>query len=165
MSRPAARIMDPVEHPLPPVLTGGPVSTNVLIGNKPAWRGVDPADLAALMKTIAEAAKAVAKAAAATAAAAGTPAAGVAAANQVKVTLEQTKKVADAITGLADKGVSIHACVSLLPAPAPEIVTTGSSTVQINGLPACRMGDTLLEGLLHGPNMITGGEPTVLIGG
>jgi hypothetical protein len=36
MTKPAARITDPVQHVLPPVLTGGPVSPNVLIGGLPA---------------------------------------------------------------------------------------------------------------------------------
>ena len=37
---PAARIMDPVLHPLPPVLQPGPGSVNVIIGGMLAWRGV-----------------------------------------------------------------------------------------------------------------------------
>ncbi|MEI2771534.1 MAG: hypothetical protein V9G98_12620 [Candidatus Competibacter sp.] len=36
----AARITDPVQHILPPVLTGGPSRSNVLIGGLPAWLGV-----------------------------------------------------------------------------------------------------------------------------
>jgi uncharacterized Zn-binding protein involved in type VI secretion len=165
MSQPAARIGDPVLHPIPPVLTGAPVSTNVLISNRPAWRGIDPADLANLMKMIEEAKAEVTKAQTASASAAGTPAAGAAQANEAKVKLEQAAKIADAIGNLAGKGVSIHACGSLLPTPAPGIVITGSQTVQINGLPACRMGDTILEGLLHAPNQIAAGDPTVMIGG
>ncbi len=164
MIQAAARIGDTVAHPLPPVLTGAPVSKNVLIGNRPAWRGVDPADLAALMQTIEQAKVEVAKAEAATKAAAGTPGAGAAQANEVKVKLEQAKKIADAMGNLAAKGVSIHACTSLLPTPAPGVVSTGSTTVQINGLPACRSGDVILEGL-HLPNAIVRGEPTVIIGG
>lgn len=36
----AARTTDPVTHPLPPVLTGGPGSPTVFIGNLPAWRAL-----------------------------------------------------------------------------------------------------------------------------
>lgn len=40
---PAARVTDPVVHPLPGILQPGPGSPNVLIGNLPAWRGVPAA--------------------------------------------------------------------------------------------------------------------------
>ncbi|MFN7650021.1 MAG: PAAR domain-containing protein [Acidobacteriota bacterium] len=40
----------------------------------------------------------------------------------------------------------------------------GSATVMINNLPACRLGDTVLEAL-GGPNKIVKGESTVIIGG
>lgn len=39
MGKPAVRITDPVQHILPPILTGGPVSPNVLIGGLPASLG------------------------------------------------------------------------------------------------------------------------------
>jgi hypothetical protein len=42
-----ARILDPVAHPAPGVLTPGPGSPDVLIGGKPAWRGVPAAAAAA----------------------------------------------------------------------------------------------------------------------
>ena len=45
---PAARITDPVSHPLPPMLTPGPGSPNVMIGYLPAWRGIPLAAVAAL---------------------------------------------------------------------------------------------------------------------
>src|SRR5258707_13679929 len=45
---PAARVTDPVSHPLPPVLQPGPGSPNVLIGFLPAWRGVPAASASAL---------------------------------------------------------------------------------------------------------------------
>lgn len=56
----------------------------------------------------------------------------------------------------------IHQCVTP-PLHGPGMVIDGSSKVLINGLPACRVGDTIMEacGL---PNKITGGCPTVLIG-
>ncbi len=70
---PAARVTDNVAHPLPPVLTPGPGSPNVLIGFLPAWRGVSAAVAAALQaaKQISDTTIQVAEAA--TLAAAGTP--------------------------------------------------------------------------------------------
>ena len=43
------------------------------------------------------------------------------------------------------------------------VVKSGSMTVLINGLPAARMGDVIVE---EGgpPNAITSGDPTVIIG-
>ena len=43
------------------------------------------------------------------------------------------------------------------------VVAVGSLTVLIEGLPAARMGDEIVEA--GGPNAIAEGEPTVLIGG
>ena len=48
MGRPAARVTDPVLHPLPGMLTPGPGSLNVLIGGLPAWRGIPAAAAAGL---------------------------------------------------------------------------------------------------------------------
>jgi len=42
----------------------------------------------------------------------------------------------------------------------PDTIAAGSGTVLIGGMPAARMGDTTAHG-----GVITGGEPTVLIGG
>ncbi|MCK4790207.1 MAG: hypothetical protein KAV87_41090, partial [Desulfobacteraceae bacterium] len=47
---PAARVGDSVSHPLPPVLGPGPGSTDVLIGNMPAWRGVGAAAAASILE-------------------------------------------------------------------------------------------------------------------
>ena len=164
MNRFAARLGDPVAHLLTPVLTGAPCSLDVLIGNQPAWLGADPAQIAALMKTVEQAKIAIVKAEKATEAATGTTAEGAAKANEEKTKIEQTKNVVDAISNLAASGISIHACAALLPTPAAGTVTSGSLTVKINGLPACRSGDVLFEGL-HAANAITSGCPTVLIGG
>jgi len=49
MGRAAARVTDAVAHPLPPVLTGGPGSPNVLIGNLRAWRGIPSASAGAIV--------------------------------------------------------------------------------------------------------------------
>ena len=160
----AARLGDPVAHPLPPVLTGGPGSPNVLIGFKPAWRGV----LAAVANAL-QAAKKVSDAAiqtaeAATAAAAGSP--GLPAAKAAEETTKATaaSSMGSLITGSA-AGADIHTCATPLPVPphGPGVVINGSQTVTINFLPACRKGDTVLEAV-GPPNTITMGEPTVLIG-
>jgi uncharacterized Zn-binding protein involved in type VI secretion len=42
------------------------------------------------------------------------------------------------------------------------VVAVGSATVLIGGLPAARMGDTIVEA--GPPDPIAAGEPTVLIG-
>lgn len=44
------------------------------------------------------------------------------------------------------------------------MVIDGSQTVLINNLPACRLGDTIIEAL-GPPNKIIMGLPTVIIGG
>jgi uncharacterized Zn-binding protein involved in type VI secretion len=63
-------------------------------------------------------------------------------------------------------GADIHMCTTLLPIPphGPGVVIDGSATVLINNLPACRLGDTIVEAV-GPPNKIIRGCPTVLIGG
>lgn len=165
MERPAARITDPVAHPLPPILTGGPGSPNVLIGNLPAWRGVPSAVASALQSAKQTSDTAIQAAEAATLAASGTP--GAPAAKAAEETTKATAAVTmgSAITaaaGMAD----IHNCSTPLPIPphGPGVVIDGSAKVLINNLPACRMGDTILEAV-GPPNKITNGDVTVLIGG
>jgi len=165
MGKPAARVGDTVAHPLPPVLTPGPGSFNVLIGSKPAWRGIPLASVAALQSAKQASEVRIKAAEAATVAAAGTP--GAPAAKTSEETLKSTEAatISSLITSSAG-GADIHACTTPLPIPphGPGVVINGSKTVLINGLPACRMGDTILEAI--GPtNSITGGEMTVLIGG
>ena len=58
--KPAARHLDPVTHPLPPVLTGVPTTPNVLIGYKPVWKGV-PAGVASSLKAAQKAAETTGK--------------------------------------------------------------------------------------------------------
>ncbi len=165
MGKAAARITDTLAHPLPPVLTGGPGSANVFIGSLPAWRGI-PAVAAAGLQSAKQTSDATIKAAeAATLAAAGTPGAPAA-----KVA-EETTKAASATTmgnaiSASASGADIHTCTTPLPIPphGPGVVINGSKTVLINNLPACRMGDTILEAV-GPPNKITKGDVTVLIGG
>ncbi|MEQ8464060.1 PAAR domain-containing protein [Coleofasciculus sp. E1-EBD-02] len=78
MSKPAARITDFVVHPLPPLLTGGLGSPDVLIGGLPAWRGVPAAVAMALQSAKTASDTAIKTAETATLAAAGTPGAPVA---------------------------------------------------------------------------------------
>jgi uncharacterized Zn-binding protein involved in type VI secretion len=162
---PAARITDNVAHPLPPVLTPGPGSTNVLIGMLPAWRGI-PAAAAAALQAAKQASDAVIKAAeAATVAAAGTPGAPAAYAAEQSAKAAALAALSSTISSLS--GMSdIHMCATPSPVPphGPGVVIDGSTTVMINNMPACRLGDTIIEPL-GPPNKIVKGDMTVIIGG
>jgi uncharacterized Zn-binding protein involved in type VI secretion len=161
---PAARVTDNVAHPLPPMLSVGPGSPTVLIGKLLAWRGVPAAAAAALQaaKQISDTAIQVAEAA--TLAAAGTPGAPVAKAAEEATKATCAAAMGSAITAAAG-GADIHTCATPLPIPphGPGVVIDGSATVLINNLPACRLGDTILEAL-GPPNKIVKGEMTVIIG-
>ena len=163
---PAARTTDNVVHPLPPVLTPGPGSLNVLIGFLPAWRGIPLAAVAALQAAKTSADIAVQTAVAATAAAAGTPGAPAAYAAEQAAKTAALASMSSAITGAAAGGSDIHMCTTPSPVPphGPGVVINGSATVMINNLPACRLGDTIMEAL-GPPNTIAKGETTVIIGG
>jgi uncharacterized Zn-binding protein involved in type VI secretion len=157
--RPAARVGDEVAHPLPPVLDPGPGSPNVFIGKMPAWRGVGGAQGAQLQKQKSDSDNVIQKAQLANKASGG--------ALQTElddVQSEQLKEMSAKIMALA--GVDKHVCETPMPLPphGPGIITDGSKTVMINGLPACRQGDTITEAI-GPPNKVTGGLPTVLIGG
>src|SRR5262245_44480019 len=162
---PAARVTDNVAHPLPPVLTPGPGSTDVLIGFLPAWRGVPAGAAAALQAAKTTSDTTIKVAEAATLAAAGTPGAPAA-----KAAEETTKATAAASMGsmiMSAAGMAdTHACTTPLPIPphGPGVVIDGSQTVLIDNLPACRLGDTILEAV-GPPNKIVKGEMTVIIGG
>ncbi len=161
---PAARaFVDTTAHPLPPMLSPGPGSTNVIIGFMPAWRGMPLAAAAALKaakKTSDEVIKTAEKAVVAAAGTPGAPAA---------VTALETTKAAALVAmsnaiAAASGGADSHVCATPPVQPhGPGVVIDGSSTVMINNLPASRQGDTILEAL--GPmNKIIKGEFTVLIG-
>jgi len=162
---PAARITDPVIHPLPPVLTGGPGSMNTLIGMLPAWRGIPAAMAGALqaMKQVADTTIKVAEAA--TLAAAGTPGAPAAKAAEEATKAATAAAMGSAISAMAGGMSDIHACTTPLPIPphGPGLVIDGSPTVLINNMPACRQGDTIVEAV-GPPNKISMGCPTVMIG-
>jgi PAAR motif len=164
---PAARTLDPVAHLIPGMLMPGPGAITVLIGMKPAWRGIPLAAAAGLqaMKTASDVR--VAAYQAATVAAAGTP--GLPAAKVA----EEAGKAAEAAAMSASimsasGGADIHTCVHMAPVPMPPphgpgVVINGSPTVLINNLPACRVGDTILEAF-GPPDFIVMGEVTVIIG-
>jgi uncharacterized Zn-binding protein involved in type VI secretion len=138
---------------------------NVLIGSLPAWRGVGGAIAGALQgaKQISDTAIQVAEAA--TLAAAGTPGAPAAKAAEESVKASSAASMGSMISSSAG-GADIHTCATPLPIPphGPGVVIDGSQTVLINNLPACRMGDTILEAV-GPPNKIARGEMTVIIGG
>lgn len=162
---PAARTTDNVAHPLPPILTPGPGSSDVLIGGLPAWRGI-PAAAAAALQAAKSASDITIKAAeATTAGAAGTPGAPAAYAAEQAAKAAALAALSSMIGGMA--GMSdIHTCTTPSPSPphGPGVVVDGSQTVLINNMPACRMGDTIIEPL-GPPNKIAKGETTVIIGG
>jgi uncharacterized Zn-binding protein involved in type VI secretion len=177
---PVARITDAVVHPLPPVLTGGPPAVTVLIGMLAAWKGI-PLALAAGVQAAQQASEsaiktaegvAVAAEAAAVAAAPtpGGPAAATAAAT-ARATAESLKASSAAsmsatIAAAAAGGASQHMCATPWPLPphGPGVVIDGSSTVMIQKMPACRLGDTIVEAI-GPPNKIVMGCVTVIVGG
>jgi uncharacterized Zn-binding protein involved in type VI secretion len=161
---PAARLTDNVAHPLPPVLTGGPGSNNVLIGKLPAWRGIPAAAAKQIVAAKEVEDKAIKVAEAATAAAVG-PAQPPAKAAELTLKTASATAMATLINSLAGQ-TDKHSCTTPLP-PNPHgigVVVDGSATVLINGLPACRMGDTIIE-TIGPPNKIAKGLPNVIIGG
>lgn len=161
---PAARITDNVVHPLPPVLTPGPGSMNVLIRFLPAWRAV-PTGAGAALQAGNQAAQIAIKSAEATTAAAVGPAMPAAYAAEQATKASLLASMSSMITGAA-AGADIHACVTPLPVPphGPGVVIDGSATVQTNFLPQSRMGDTIIEAV-GPPNKVAKGEMTVIVGG
>ena len=162
--RPAARIFDPVVHPIPGMLMPGPGSFNVIIGGKLAWRGVLAAAAAAIQAAKQTSDATIKAAEAATLAAAGTP--GLPAAKAAEQTVKATAAttMASMISGAAG-GADIHNCLVPLPLPphGPGVVIDGSQTVLTNSLAACRQGDTIIEPV-GPPDKIALGCVTVLIG-
>lgn len=163
---PAARVADNVAHPLPPVLSPGPGAPTVMIGFKPAWRGIPLAAVAALQSAKTAADTAIKTAEAATVAAAGTPGAPAAYAAEQTAKATALASMSAAINGAAAAGADIHLCVTPAPVPphGPGVVIDGSATVMIMNMPACRVGDTVLEAI-GPPNKIMMGCVTVIIGG
>ncbi len=140
----------------------GPGSFNVLIGKRPAWRGISAAQAAKLAQTFTEGMEKIIKAQAKVTATMGTPAAPVAAADLVKTVAETVAQMASLMASFA---ADTHACpiVKVVVPDGAGVVINGSQTVLINGMAACRLGDTIQEAT--SVNSIAVGEFTVLIGG
>lgn len=146
----AARLGDMTAHGTP--LAPGPCSQNVFIGKKPAWRGLPTASVGQLTSSAQNATRSLSQATTATNEAER--------AKHLQQVAQETANMTQ-IMAYTDQ----HAC-PVVKAFVPDgngVVIDGSQTVLINGLPACRMGDTIQE--TTSVNKITTGEPTVLIGG
>jgi PAAR motif len=158
---PAARITDPVSHPLPPMLSPGPGAPTCLIGFLPAWRGV-PAAAAAAIKSAKQAADISVQAAETATKAAVGPAIPIAYAAEQTLKASVLASMSSMMTG---SGADIHACVTPSPVPphGPGVVLQCSTTVVIGNLPAARQGDQVIEPL-GPPNAIAMGCTTVIIG-
>jgi len=173
---PAVRVTDSTAHGMP--LSPGPGSMNVIIGFLPAWRAV-PASLATGLQAAQKAGDTAVKVAeAATKASSGTPAqpAAIAAETTAKATattafataISAAQSASAGLTAMSGMGTpDIHICgIPTPPVPAPHgpgVVLQGSATVMINGLPATRVGDKVVEAL-GGPDPIVAGEFSVIIG-
>ncbi|MCG6860493.1 MAG: PAAR domain-containing protein [Chromatiaceae bacterium] len=161
--KPAARVTDPTVHMMTP-LSPGPGSPNVMMGFLPAWRGIPAAAAGALQAAKTASEVRIKAAEAATLAAAATPGAPAAKAAEETLKAAEATAMASTITSMAG-GADIHMCPMPLPIPphGPGVVIDGSTTVMINNLPACRVGDTVLEAI-GPPNKIAMGCFQVLIG-
>ena len=172
---------DPTAHGTP--LSPGPGSPNVMIGMKPAWRGVPTAAAQALKAAKQASDKVLGVLAQTTLTAAGVV-------PPVALPAAQAAEVAGRAAAAAALSAAINAAAAappadkhlcaipfaaappdMAPSPCPPgpphgpgVVIDGSQTVLINFLPACRQGDHVLEAL--GPlDPIAMGCPTVIIGG
>jgi hypothetical protein len=130
----------------------------------PAWRGV-PAGSAAALQAAKQASDTIIQVAQAATLAAAGPAMPAAKAAEEATKASCAAQMSSTVSSAAG-GADIHVCATPLPIPphGPGVVIDGSATVLINNLPACRLGDTVLEAL-GPPNKIAKGEMTVIIGG
>jgi len=163
MGKPAARLGDSTAHGAP--LGGiGIGSMNVLIGNRPAWRGIPLAASAGLQSAKTTSTITIKSLEAATLAAPD-PVSKAA----CKVAEEAGKVAALAAMGSMISGLGAMSDISLCPVPlpipphGPGVVVDGSMTVQVNNMPLARLGDTIVEAL-GPPNKIVSGCMQVLIG-
>lgn len=163
--KPAARLLDAVAHPLPPVLIGGPGAVNVLICGFPAWRAIPAAAVAGLQSTQKTIDVTLRVAEATAVAAAPTPAG-----PGARLAAEAAKALAcsmfSSAIASAAAGADVHACVTPWPMPphGSGVDTQGSPTVMVTGRHKLgRQGDQILEAI-GGMSSIVGGCPTVLVG-
>ncbi len=162
----AARLNDLTAHG--GTLVPGPPSPNVIIGDQPAWLGMTPAAVAALVKIVTDGLKDIADKTAKVAAAASLPPPGgppALAKAQKDLATAVTNAVANAIGFMTSCGVSMNVCpvVKVLIPDGSGVDITPSNTVLINNWGACRVGDTIQEAT--SVNAIVTGCPTVIIGG
>lgn len=154
----AARFTDVTIHGTP--FVPGPGSSNVLVGSLPALRAMSPAAVAAFVALIAKIAVNLQKLSAAITA------------NNVPAAAKAAKDLKDDATAAMDMIATMDqiVCPMLLlkiggPPNGPGVIIGGSTTVQINGMPAGRATDQIREVMALDPNMVAVGLPTVLIGG
>jgi uncharacterized Zn-binding protein involved in type VI secretion len=154
----AARLSDVTIHGSPYVPGTG--SPNVLIGNLPALRAMSPAAVAGFLALLAKIAVnlEIMKGALN---AGNAPLAAKAGKDCADDAAEATKMIA---------AMDQIVCPMLLikiggPPNGPGVIIGGSTTVQINYLPAGRQGDQIREVMALDPNAVAVGLPTVLIGG
>lgn len=154
----AARVTDITIHGTPYVPGTG--SPTVLVGNLPALRAMSPAAVAGFLALLAKIAVnlEIMK--------------GAITAGNAPVAAKAAKDLKDDATaainmiGTMDKIV----CPMLLvkiggPPNGPGVIIGGSTTVQINGLPAARVTDQIREVMALDNNQVAVGLPTVQIGG
>jgi len=154
----AARFTDMTAHGFP--YTPGTGSTNVSVGNLPALRAMSPAAVAGFLALLAKIA--VNLEVMKTALNAGNAPVAAKAAKDLKDDAEAATKMISAMDKIT--------CPMLLlkiggPPNGPGVIIGGSTTVQINNLPAGRATDQIREVMALDPNMVAVGFPTVQIGG
>ena len=148
----AARLSDMTIHGTP--FVPGPGSSNVLIGNLPALRAMSPAAVAAFMALIAKIAVNL------------QIMSGALSAGNAPVAAKAAKDLADDAAAATSMIASVDQiiCPMLLlkiggPPNGAGPIIGGSTTVQINGLPAGRATDQIKEIMALDPNMVAVGIP------
>lgn len=154
----AARFTDMTIHGTPYVPAPG--SSNVQVGNLPALRAMSPAAVAGFLALLAKIAVnlEVMK--------------GALTAGNAPLAAKAGKDLADDASAAMSMIASMDQiiCPMLLlkiggPPNGPGVIIGGSTTVQINNLPAGRQGDQIREVMALDPNSVAVGFPTVIIGG
>ncbi|MGB3191277.1 MAG: PAAR domain-containing protein [Limnoraphis sp.] len=152
VGKPAARLGDMTAHGT--LLKPGLGSPNVMIGGKPAWRGLNPAAAAQLASLMPQNMKSIDPLTTTT----DTNESILSSEDLNQLSKNQSKLLK--IMGTTDQTLCE---MPVAPPHANGVVINGSSTVLINGLPACRQGDLIQE--TTSVNTIILGCPTVFIGG
>ena len=154
----AARFTDVTIHGTPYVPGTG--SQNVLVGYLPALRAMSPAAVAGFLALLAKIAVnlEIMK--------------GALNAGNAPLAAKAGKDCADDASAATSMIAAMDqiVCPMLLlkiggPPNGPGVIIGGSTTVQINYLPAGRQGDQIREVMALDPNAVAVGLPTVIIGG